>query len=89
MIDENNLKIIDASNVPYSKFGTRSRPDKYHKVFEQIPKGKVGVLNSKETNVIALRCSLTRAQKKGKFKQLTIRQIKDKIYIINNPAEVT
>jgi hypothetical protein len=82
------MKIVDSSEVPAG----RIRVTKWQSIFGKIPAGKAWVVTEDEISFSAVRCSLYELQKKGQFKNLVARKIKesdgpDRMYVINTAKE--
>ncbi len=83
-IDEKKLNLIDASEVPPG----RIRVTRWQVIFDEIPAGKAWVVTEKEISFTAVRCSLYELQRKGQFKNLAARKVKEpdgsyRLYVIN------
>lgn len=86
-IDLKHLTIIEESEVPAKPI----RYTPYREMLKRIRKGKALVLSEEEVNVSTIRAGIKRLQKKGEFKRIIMRSMKDKdgiirIYVIN-PSE--
>lgn len=89
-LDIDNLKIVDSSEVPVG----RIKVTKWQQIFNSIPPGKALVVTEDEVSFVALRCSLYDLQRKGQFKKLRARKIREldgsfKMYVVNEAKEET
>lgn len=87
-LDLKHLNIIEESEVPDKPI----RYTPYRVLLKRIRKGKALVLSEEEINVVTVRAGIRRLQKKGEFKRIVVRQMKDKdgilkIYVINPSGE--
>jgi hypothetical protein len=64
-IDLNNLKFVDASEVP-----AKVRYTPYREMLKRIKKGKALILTDKEANLRSVRAGVIRMQHRGEFKKL-------------------
>ena len=76
---------MDSSEVPLG----RIKVTKWQNIFGKIPAGKALVLSEAQVSFVAVRCSLYELQKKGLFKNLAARKVKEsdgsyKMYVLNN-----
>lgn len=86
-VDLENLKFIDASEVP-----TKVRYTPYREMLKRVRKGKALVLSEKNVNINTVRAGIHRLQKKGEFKKITTVQRRLEngemvLYVVNPPSE--
>ena len=79
------MKIVDISEVPSG----RTKSSKWSSLFEKIPPEKALVISEGEISFNAIRTALYALQRKGKFKNLQARKVKETngkyaMYIVNN-----
>jgi hypothetical protein len=87
-IDLENLKFIDASEVP-----AKVRYTPYRELLKRIHKGKALVLSSKEVNINTVRAGIQRVQRHGDFKRIVTMQRRlesgeEVLYVVNPPDEL-
>ena len=83
--DEDSMTIVDISQIPSG----RVKFTKWELMFQKIPAGKAWVITEGEVSLNAVRTSLYALQRKGKFKTLNARKVKEldgkyKMYVVNN-----
>lgn len=83
-LDENNLKIVDSSEVPLGRIRIR----KWQSIFGKIPPSKALVITEGEVSFVAVRSALYDFQRKGQFKNLAAHKVKDadgkyRMYVVN------
>jgi len=86
-LDLKRLTIIEEIEVPAKPI----RYTPYREMLKRIRKGKALVISDEEMNTNTVRAGIRRLQKRGEFKRIVLRQMKDKdgvlrLYVIN-PAE--
>jgi len=85
-IDLENLKFIDANEVP-----AKVRYTPYRELLRRIRKGKALVLSEKDVNLNTARAGIQRLQKKGEFKKITTMQRRlesgEMVLYVVNPGE--
>lgn len=88
-IDLENLKFVDASEVP-----TKVRYTPYRELLKRIRKGKALVLSEKDVNINTARAGIKRLQKHGEFKRIMTQQRRlangeQVLYVVNPSDEET
>jgi hypothetical protein len=86
-IDLENLKFIDANEVP-----TKVRYTPYRELLKRIRKGKALVLSETDVNINTARAGIKRLQKHGEFKRIIAMQRRlengeQVLYVVNPPSE--
>jgi hypothetical protein len=89
-LDVTNLRIVDSKEIPTG----RIKVNKWMEIFDCIPVGKALVVTEDEVSFIAVRSAVSDLQRKGKYKNLKVRKVKEpdgnKLYVINEkqPSEM-
>ena len=88
-LDLNNLKFVDASDVP-----TKVRYTPYRELLKRIRKGKALIVSEKDANINTVRAGIQRLQKRGEFKKIiTVQRRMENgeqvLYVVNPSDEET
>lgn len=85
-LDLENLKFVDASEVP-----SKVRYTPYRELLKRIRKGKALVISEKDVNINTARAGIQRLQKKGEFKRIITVQRRmvsgERVLYVVNPSE--
>jgi len=85
-IDLENLKFVDASEVP-----VKVRYTPYRELLKRIRKGKALVLSEKDVNINTARAGIKRVQSHGEFKRIITVQRRlvsgEQVLYIVNPSD--